>query len=133
MRLDLLNIQVKRKYSLPENWNIYQWAAKPEGGPMTYSEVTGVSAPLKPGKTDPIFDFDWKKRDKSTKATFTITNEEHEEFLSQWEAETGKCRECIGEGKNVSRCGVNIETECRPCRLCGGTGKPKLHEDSPND
>jgi hypothetical protein len=42
---------------------------------------------------------------------------------ARYEAQTGKCSDCLGTARTVASCGVS-GTKYRPCAACKGSGKP---------
>lgn len=119
MRTDLLEIQAREKLGMPAEWKVYQWQCMPPTSePCIYVRVVGAVAPLKRNGFP-----NWRKRDKATDKEAAITIEAHKAWCKEWSAKTGNCSACAGEGKLMVRCGVNIQTEYRPCPDCQGTGK----------
>lgn len=64
----------------------------------------------------------WRKLDKATEKTTYFSPDEHDEWLKQWEAKTGKCAECAGKGEVLARRSVADGTTYKPCPKCGGSG-----------
>lgn len=65
-----------------------------------------------------------KTWDPKESQTVVVTPEEVEREYQRYEAETGKCGECFGDGKVVASAGVS-GTTYRECKVCGGSGKAK--------
>jgi hypothetical protein len=103
---------------LGPDWIMSAWDASKPG----FLIVTGavcrerISAGPRAGQPD------WDKRDKDTEIPVTFSDAQHKAWLLAWEAETGKCHLCSGNG--LEWCGWNCETgdRFRPCSRCGATG-----------
>lgn len=67
-----------------------------------------------PRKGKPVFD--------GERLVAVVTAGEEEIERARFEAETGQCGECMGEGKTLKAWRQETGAEWRPCRSCGGTG-----------
>jgi len=65
----------------------------------------------------------WRALDKATDRTAYFTPDEHKAFRARWEAATGKCSECCGEGKTLASLSMDTGATYRECSACHGTGK----------
>lgn len=52
-----------------------------------------------------------------------ITRAEHDQAMADYEAETGKCKECAGSGLRLIGWVVETGNRFEPCRRCAATGK----------
>lgn len=124
-RICLYDLHARERAGMPESWSIYRFEHKTPGGSIPpYTELTGAVAPLLlsgPQKGRP----NWKKMDKSTERTVCVTQSEHDAWCEAWEARTGKCRKCVGEGTRPDGWSKAEGQRWRECRDCGGTGKAK--------
>ncbi len=121
MNCFLLEEQARELANMGPDWTAYHWSIGPGGGVRLYVEVRGGVAPLKtrgPNKGRP----NWKKEDKTKSRTVFIPIADYEKWATAWEDCTGKCQQCNGDGRELLRCGVNIDTEYGPCPRCKGTG-----------
>jgi hypothetical protein len=112
--------RLRRDHNLPSDFVFYSWACMPKDSErVIYYEFKGGCYPLvKTGKRAGKPNY----RNGTGKRTFQITIPESEQWEADWVKETGKCVECHGEGKTMSRFGVNIPTEYRECHCCKGSG-----------
>ena len=62
-----------------------------------------------------------KTWDTQNSQTVVVSSEDIDREFHRFEAETGKCGECMGEGKTVASAGVS-GTTYRECKVCKGTG-----------
>jgi hypothetical protein len=114
----LLAIQLKE--SIPEGWcpMVYTALDDREGTAL----IQGSVAPLKtrgPSKGRP----NWRKRDLSTERKFVVTRAQIQEAKAHFEARTGLCYECDGNGTKFSRWERDIgSTYDTPCKRCSQTG-----------
>lgn len=71
----------------------------------------------------------WLKRqtaggyEPDTKVTVVFEAETTAEEV-HFEAETGKCSDCEGEGKTIIGWSADTGRRTGPCKRCGGTGMP---------
>lgn len=68
-------------------------------------------------------DTNWKKRDRSTEKELFISRNEYEKRRQKWQADTGKCVECLGSGKTLASMSIYTGKTYRPCHECKATGR----------
>lgn len=118
--IDLYAEHAKEKYGLPGNWRIYRWACQPPNGKtVLFLELSGAVAPNKKNGHP-----NWRKLEKPTECTITLTVKEHDEWKLEWEKRTGKCYECTGSGNVFAEWSAKDGTKYRQCPRCKGTKMP---------
>ncbi|MFP2898778.1 hypothetical protein [Corallococcus sp. 4LFB] len=114
-RVDFWNLIAQRKRGVPEGWRWFSIQGKGHPAPREQctSIVTGAvcTATFKSGPRKG--ELNWAKRDRSTERELAIPFPEFDAFLLEWEAETGRCHNCYGNGRAFDRV----------CYRCGGAGK----------
>ena len=121
MRLSLLEQQVKEKFHFSDNWSSYSWEHKTTDR-LGYSVIVGAIAPLiTRGKNKDKRN--WKKQERDSQRVVTITDQEHKDWLDEWEQRTGKCSRCEGNGKTIASFSIETGIVYRECFKCKGTGK----------
>jgi hypothetical protein len=65
----------------------------------------------------------WTKRDRSTQRELFISRNEYEKRRMKWQADTGKCVECMGSGQRFASHSIYEGIKYKPCNKCGATGK----------
>lgn len=55
--------------------------------------------------------------------TTTVSDSELAAEIRRWEAETGKCGDCYGDGRTLKSLSVAEGKTYRQCATCGGTGE----------
>lgn len=119
---NLFEIHARKKLGMPEVWSVYSWECFPNTGEVLYYEVKGaIAPPRKRGRLKGRHN--WIKRDKTTDKTCVITVAEHEQWIKEWEIDTGLCSNCVGEGKVFARWAKDQPVQYRQCRHCQGSGK----------
>lgn len=113
--------RLRKANALPSDFAFFSWECFPKRADrLLYVELRGGVCPLyKSGKNKGRPNYSKSEREM----TFCVTPDESAAWEREYARETGNCPECMGAGKNVSRCGVNIETEYRECRACSGSGR----------
>lgn len=120
MNLNIIESRLIRDNCLPDDFRFHRWECFPHGAPTIYVEVEGGRCPLvKTGKRKGKPNW----RNLSECRTFFVSVSDAESWEAEYEQETGNCRRCRGDGREVAKFGVNCETEYRPCGKCSGTGK----------
>jgi len=121
MLMPLVALHCQEKFKLPEGWGIFIIEAK-----ETFHLITGAVCTEVYKKGHRKGQPNWRRRDRSTQATVTLTCAEHEIWLHGWEQKTGKCSVCQGFGERVV--GWNVDTGIRyaKCKSCGGSGKKPI-------
>ncbi len=123
MTLDTIEERLRREFNLPDDFHFYKWECFPNTGDTIYVAFTG-------GGRCPLLSRGKRKGEpnhrKATECqTFNVTITQSDQWEDDYESETGKCRECRGEGKTVWSVGVG-GTKYRTCTACGGSGKAAL-------
>jgi hypothetical protein len=67
----------------------------------------------------------WRKLDRSTREVLYITPAEHAAWCSLWEARTGRCHECTGDGEVCTGWSALAGRRMKVCPRCGGSGQAK--------
>lgn len=126
MKLSIIEQRLKRDNQLPEDFHFWKWKSFPEGGETIYVEFTGGRCPItKSGerKGRPNYGAAFDKR------TFHVTVQIAEQWEREYESETANCKCCDGSGETVSKINfVDGNTQYKPCRRCGGSGKAKISD-----
>lgn len=120
MNLKIIEERLRREHSLPEAFYFYRYAWQPAYGEPIYCEFEGAECPVftrGPKKGKPNY------RKKVNVRMFAVTVAQAGDWEDEWEAETGKCSNCLGEGRVVSKWSKAGGTEWRVCKLCNGRGK----------
>jgi len=100
----------RRKLNVGPDWRVFSWEfVRPDNflveGCVPSTDLLGkVKWDGKPSKT-------------------VVTRGERDAELARFEAETGKCGWCCGDGLEFKSWDHKTGTEHRPCRNCGGTGE----------
>lgn len=113
----------RRQHDLPSDFQFCRWKMVPdrvwdhmqiEGGVPIGRYTRGPRKGM----------YKWSPRNKdTTRRMFLFSVETIKAFAIQWEAETGKCRHCLGDGKCVTGWKRGEGTTYEPCGTCKGTGK----------
>jgi hypothetical protein len=120
--MNLLTEHAREMVNAPPEWDA--WLLEVLGdvqGPNRMIHVRGgVARPVQRGKRkgQP----NWAKRDRAMDRDAYFSVEDHEAWLRQWEAKTGKCSKCTGKGQEFAGWNIETGTKMRQCRKCGGTG-----------
>lgn len=116
-RPDFFTMMARRKTGNPEIvWNNWERAS---GGHILKAAVCPVVYKRGSRKGKP----NWPKRDRSTEATIVFSNAELDALISEWEAETGLCSTCGGDGQEWCGWSAEAGNRYRQCTACGGSGK----------
>ncbi|WP_411975956.1 hypothetical protein [Sulfitobacter faviae] len=125
---DLMLIQSQG--SVPDGWGIYSWEVVNLHTPHEAIHLTGgVGRPIKKGKRKGRTT--WRDMDPSTKMVFTFTRQQMAAFRKAWEAETGECSNCHGNGTECYGWSATEGERFRPCKACNATGKAPVDDDTP--
>lgn len=120
----LIEIHAREKAGMPDTWRSWLWErVGPPEAPYPFIRLTGAVVPLLtrgPRKGKP----NWRRKDKATERVVTITPDEHDAWATAWQARTGKCRDCMGEGRRPWSSSARDGTTYRSCKACEGTGVP---------
>jgi hypothetical protein len=125
-RADMLELHARELARMPDTWSAFRFECfpkPPEPRGTLYYEVEGAVCPLKTagkGRGQP----NYRKMDRATRKTITITVAEQERWETEWAAATGKCPKCMGTGEVFARWAKGEGTTLKPCDPCGGTGGP---------
>jgi hypothetical protein len=110
--IDHIEAVAKRKMDTP-GWEPYAWEAIGTDGTMVTGSIPRLlkSGPRKGEKT-------WDgKGDKVVVVKSEILAE-----MARYEKETGKCCQCMGQGKVAAGWSSATGPRYRPCLICKGTG-----------
>lgn len=119
---NLLITHAREKFGLPADWHCYQIKSM-DSVLIPSTSLTGRVAPsIQRGanKGQP----NWKKGDKRTEATVTLTDDEHSKWLLEWEKVNGSCHLCQGSGKRCVGWSKASGKRYKTCNRCGGDGSP---------
>ena len=104
----------------PDGWRWFKWERIGEGDHVADIVEGGVA-------TEVYESGPRKGKLNYAKAThlakLVITRAEICARIARWEAETGKCSGCGGDGEEVAGWSKDHGTEYRPCSRCKATGK----------
>lgn len=126
----LLELHARELARMPESWTAFRFECFPHSadpGEVLYFEVEGAVCPPKErgkGAGQP----NYRKMDKATRKTLTISVAKQEAWETAWEQNTGKCKHCMGKGKVMARWSVTEGTTYKPCSKCEGTGSAATAE-----
>lgn len=131
--MKLCEIHAREKSGMPPEWCAYAWECFPKepNQKVLYYQIKGMVAPIKT-KGPRKGDHNWKAGDKSTERVVILPVEEHEQWIRKWESSTGKCSNCIGDGKVIVKWSSITGIHYGECTICKGTGsKPagRPHEE----
>jgi hypothetical protein len=120
---DFAMMAVQKMVDIPDRWTVAVWEIVNYGTPAQAMQVTGAvcdvvfkSGPRKGRKN-------WAKRDKSTEFSVRYTERQEKEVQLQWEADTGFCHKCHGNGTAWAGWSAVNGTTYKICRRCAGTGQ----------
>lgn len=112
-----LESHARELLELPPEWEAFRWEVKGRGVYIEGAVPNGVfkRGPRK-GHTN------WKLRDKATEAAIIISDDQHNRWLTNWEATTGQCYLCIGTTQEWAGWSAKDGSRYRPCTRCDATG-----------
>ena len=106
----------RRKVAGPEGWEVCGWERIGTGNDLVVEG--GVPRLLKAGP---------KKGKKTWRDVpvqkAVVTEAELKAEHARYEAETGNCGDCFGNGEVFASWSVSAGVKHRPCKRCNGTGK----------
>ena len=111
-----LNEVARRKVNGAEGWAVCAWERIGDGNDLVVTG--GVPRLLKTGprKGKPTW------RDVPTQKA-VVTGAEIEAEKARYEADTGKCSDCMGSGQVFASWSQAEGKKCCTCGRCGGTGE----------
>ena len=65
----------------------------------------------------------YRKAQPGSARTVFVLRKNHDQWVKQWEEKTGKCSNCVGDGKVCWSVSVEHGARYRPCHVCSGTGR----------
>lgn len=116
-RLDTIQLAAVRKLNalgndLPPNWSYYTWedvgGALIVKGSEEYRKTKGANKGARA----------WR----GPKLTVVVTDEDQRMEERLYEAETGKCHQCQGDGQMWLKWTHDVGNHFGPCNRCAGTG-----------
>jgi len=115
-RINFPEIAARKKISLPADWDFYKW------------ERVGPDAVVLTASAFKVGPRTGKKKwfGPSTRVAVTFAEIAAEE--KAFEAETGKCYKCGGDGEEWAGWNHKTGHYFRPCSRCGATGNAKIDE-----
>jgi hypothetical protein len=121
---DWYNLYAHRKLGLPEEWHWFRLEA------IGYNLPPAQQATMVEGAVAPISTRGkrkghrlWRNRDKATEHKFVVTRDTIRSLKAEWEAETGLCHDCAGDGQRSRGWSAAEGTLWEPCPRCGATGR----------
>lgn len=105
----------RRKVNGPEGWAVCAWERIGNDLVVTGGVPRLLKAGPRKGEST------W--RDVPTQKV-VVTEAEIDAEKARYEADTGKCSDCMGKGDVLASWSVAEGIKYRPCKRCGGTGKP---------
>lgn len=121
--MKLLEMHAREMLGMSQAWGAFRFKAMPqEAGKVLYYEVTGAVAPLV-SKGSCKGNRNWKRRDRATERVANIPVADHDAWTREWERQTGKCSNCVGEGKVMARWHYKEGMTYKTCPICLGSGK----------
>lgn len=125
MSLTILEQQAREKAGQGPDWGVYSFRHLDESSGMLLTGAV-TRAVYKSGPRKGMRN--WKLRDKSTDLPVFITYAERDAYVTSWEASTGKCSRCEGEGKTPAGWSTATGQTYRDCPKCGGSGLANVAE-----
>ena len=133
MNISTIEERLRAEHDLPSDFYFWQWECfpKPPAIKCLYVQFTGSRCPLvtrgkRKGKPN--------YRKGTDKQIFVVSTSEAETWESEYEQNTGNCRQCRGDGKEVKSIDcVNNVTTYRPCSTCRGSGNPLTEQERTNE
>lgn len=120
-RNEFYNLYAQKYHRAPEGWHWCSLAVLPGQDGKKLIKVEGSVAPLfTKGKREG--EHNWSAADPATERTFIVSVDELHAFVKAWEAETGGCSLCMGDGRVVTGAGVSgtfykaCPRGCRPAQ-----------------
>lgn len=115
---DIYLLAAQHRYRLSPDWQWRQIVSLDDG----FIELHGAS-PISayksgPRRGQPRFP------PRSQCRRVIVTRQDVADARARWEAETGRCSHCGGEGQEAIGWSAAEGTRYRTCRACSGTGKP---------
>ncbi len=122
-RFDFLEELAREKENMPPTWRVYRWECFPKNGTRTiYLQVSGAVCVVKFSKGKRAGHTNWRMRDKTTERITHVLPAELDAYKAKWEAETGRCMDCFGNGQEWNGWSAAEGTIYRDCRRCKTTG-----------
>jgi hypothetical protein len=125
--MKLLEQQAREMAKASGQWHVYHWEHIDNGYLLIGAEAPLFKQGKRKGQTN------WKLMDKKTEKKVFIATKEHEEWVKQWETNTGKCSGCMGLGMQVQSWSSTEGTVYRVCKKCGGNGLKKEKNATDNN
>ena len=111
------------KVDLPDGWDYHISERVNYGTPAECFEVTGWVATERFKSGPRKGQINHAKKNRTHEYSIRFSDADRDAFLAAWEAETGICSYCHGNGDTLeSWCSQNGATY-RPCKKCNATGK----------
>ena len=118
---DFYNL-IARQRGVPEGWHWYSLNVvgdikdRANGGILVKGAICTAVYKSGPRKGQP----NWSKR--TDEREFLITTRDYDAAMAAWEAETGNCSRCGGDGQELASASSAGSTY-RACRKCNATGR----------
>lgn len=115
--MDMAINVARRKLGVGEDWRpcMWEWMA---GNDLLMEGAVVPDVATGPRKGQP----NWKSATKDKRQKVVVTELEVTAETKRWEAETGKCAECMGTKEVFASWHRGIGTKMKPCRACKATG-----------
>lgn len=115
-----------RKAGRIEGWEHCKWQVVDMDSPSRDILMTGgIPRLLKSGKNK------GRRTWRDSKLTTVVVSDSDVEIeKTNYEANIGKCHECMGRGEVFKSWSTTDGTEYRPCKRCDSTGKPPQPKDT---
>lgn len=121
-RPDFLDIIIKRKLKLDDQWKITSWQrVDPDGFLVAIGKYRKIMRGKRKGQDTWT---DTKGSPLSERKQSFITLSEIEQEEKNWEKATGKCSQCGGDGQQLVGFSVVDGSIYDTCRKCNGSGDP---------
>jgi len=114
-------MMIKSLGSVPDGWEIFKWEVlNHDTAHECIQFVGGVGRKITRGKRKGRTT--WRGMDQSKKMIFAFTHDQIREYKRKWEAETGMCSSCHGNGTRAIGWSAVDGTRYRPCENCDASG-----------
>ncbi len=119
------------RFNLPKDWQHCGWEKRGTtngGRDFTHLAIEGAVYKTTYSRGPRKGQINYRKPEPGTEASISLTSEEMDAWIIQWEVETGYCHNCWGTGYAWNGWTAGIGTRYKPCRRCAATGKRALAE-----
>ena len=120
---DFITLAARRKKSLPQDYSVSRWQRIDEDGYLV--EISKTRILTKGARKGRLTWRDTKGKRLSEVVETLITFDDIKREKDIFEKETGRCRECFGNGMRIVGWSVIDGNRTEKCKYCEGTGNSK--------